>query len=287
MTSIFDMLRQRRGTAWEEARLADDVRTVRFSDLEGLIRKRAVGLRSVGIKAGDRVLIAEPNSVDWITSMLAVMRLGGIVAPINPGSTQREIEIYEGIVKPVGILAKDCAGVGRLNWREPDTDPGEGALPRAPEAEDPALILFTSGTTGVPKAALQLHKTLVYSGEGITSWLRLDRNDRLLLCMPLFHANAIYYSLMGGLCAGASIFVTPSFSVSRFWQTVRSTGATEVNLMGPMIAMLLRAPEQENDRQNSLRLIYTAAVRTDVAEAFSRRFNVRIIEGYGLTETPY
>jgi crotonobetaine/carnitine-CoA ligase len=285
--TVFDILRQRRDTAWREAHLADATRTVAFSALEGLVRKRAVGFQRAGLKAGDRVLVAQPNSVDWVLSALAIMRIGGIAAPINPDSTVREIEVYKSVVKPAAILAKDGAGAETLRWQEPDDDPGDGALPRLPAADDPALILFTSGTTGHPKAALQPHRTLVYSGEGIASWLQLDSSDRLLLCMPLFHANGIYYSLMGGLSAGASIFIAPSFSVSRFWQTVRAAGATEVNLMGPMIAMLQRAPEQPDDRDNSLRLVYTAAVRQDVAEAFSRRFDVEIVEGYGLTETPF
>ena len=139
----------------------------------------------------------------------------------------------------------------------------------------------------MPKAAVQRHGTLALSGEGFAHWLQLSPGDRLLLTMPMFHANAIYYSIMGGLCAGASMTILPRFSVTGFWDAVRRAGATEVNLMGPMVAMLLTAPERPDDRDNPLKVVYTAAVRPAVMAAFARRFDVEVVEGYGMTETPY
>ena len=100
----------------------------------------------------------------------------------------------------------------------------------------------------------------------------------MLLCMPLFHANAIYYSLMGALCAGTMLDIAPRFSVSQFWDRVRAAGSTEVNLMGPMIAMLLRPPPATDDRNHQLRLVYTSAVKRAVAVEFTRLLHPDFLE---------
>jgi carnitine-CoA ligase len=287
LSTVFHLLAERSASGWEEASISDDAGRLRCSDLLGAVEERAASLALAGVKRGDRVLIALRNSIEWIVSTFAVMRLGAIAAPMDPEATEREVRVYESIVEPRGAIVAHATE----RFRCPILLPGNGtpvrSLPQPPGPDDSALILFTSGTTGFPKAAVQPHRVLVYAGEGLRSWLGLTAHDRLLLCMPLFHANGIYYSLMGGLCAGANIHVAPRFSVSGFWDLMRRVGATEVNLMGPMIAMLLSQKPSPGDRDHSLKLVYTAAVRQKVAEEFSSRFGVDIVEGYGLTETPY
>jgi crotonobetaine/carnitine-CoA ligase len=262
---------------------------MRLDELFARVLARAASLSAAGIRPRDRVLVCLPNSVDWIVSTLAVMRLGAIAAPIDPAATSREIDLYEQIIGPAGVIADPGRAdspfrAPPLPWREANP---ASILDPPPRAQDRALILFTSGTTGRPKAAVLRHSTLVHSGEGFAHWVGLTPADRLLFCMPLFHANAIYYSLMGAFCAGASMVILPRFSVSRFWESIRASRATQVNLMGPMVSMLLRQPETPDEGHNPLRLVYTAAVAPDAARAFMRRFRVEIVEGYGMTETPY
>lgn len=293
MTTVFDVLNCLAGAKSTAAAIEDAAQRLPLSELRAVVERRAAALLRRGLRPGDRALIAQGNSVDWIVSTLAVMRLGAIAVPINPGATARESAVYEDVVEPrLVLLDADAAAPAR--FRAVSVSPAVDALaedpaplPGLPGADDRALILFTSGTTGMPKAAVQRHGTLVLSGEGFAHWLELSPRDRLLLTMPMFHANAIYYTIMGGLCSGASLTILPRFSVTGFWDSVRRAGATEVNLMGPMVAMLLTAPERPDDRDNSLRLVYTAAVRPAVMAEFARRFAVEVVEGYGMTETPY
>ena len=293
MTTVFDVLRRLAGTGNSAATIEDGAQRLPLSQLGSVVDRRAAALLHWGLRPGDRALIAQGNSTDWIVSTLAVMRLRAIAVPINPRATTRESAVYEDVVEPrLVLLDADAASPER--FRAACLSPpgaslvGDPAvLPASPGADDRAVILFTSGTTGVPKAAVQSHGTLVLSGEGFGDWLRLSPSDRLLLTMPMFHANAIYYTIMGALCTGAKMTILPRFSVSGFWDAVRRAGATEVTLMGPMVAMLLTVPERPDDRDNPLRLVYTAAVRPAVMAEFARRFDVEVVEGYGMTETPY
>ena len=292
MTTLFVALAARI-SAGDRTGLSDASGACGWEELDRRVRLRAIFLQSQGVSRGERVLLAEPNSVDWVVSALAIMRMGAIAAPIAPQATAREVSTYRETISPAatlaapGTAAAEAAG-GRLLRTDGDLAGAElSDLPEAPAPDDPALILFTSGTTGFPKAAVQSHRVLVQAGQGVAHWLGLTPADRLFLCMPLFHANAIYYSLMGGLCAAASVHIVPKFSVSNFWDSIRAVGATEVNLMGPMVAMLLSRPEALDPPEHPLRLIYTAAVRLEVAQEIGRRFGVEVIEGYGMTETPF
>src|SRR5438874_1655231 len=100
--TIFDLLSVRTDQRWKEATIEDAVTRVQLGDLANRVDERATALRAAGVRVGDRVLISYPNSVDWVISALAVMRLGAIAAPIDPGATAREIASYEGIIDPVG-----------------------------------------------------------------------------------------------------------------------------------------------------------------------------------------
>ena len=222
VTTVFDILHRLATTDRPAGAVEDGAQRLLLSHLGAAVDRRAAALLGKGLRPGDRALIAQGNSVDWIVSAFAVMRLRAIAVPINPGATPRESAVYEDVVEPrLALVDADAAAPGR--FRAPplapaaaslDADPA--ALPAPPGPDDRALILFTSGTTGMPKAAVQRHGTLALSGEGFAHWLQLSPGDRLLLTMPMFHANAIYYSIMGGLCAGASMTILPRFSVTGF-----------------------------------------------------------------------
>ena len=101
---------------------------------------------------------------------------------------------------------------------------------RRPDTADAVCVfIYTSGTTGFPKGVMHSQRNLVLAGEGFVERMYLQPDDRLLCVLPMFHVNAICYSLGGALAAGATLILEPRFSASRFWQTVEETGATEVN----------------------------------------------------------
>jgi crotonobetaine/carnitine-CoA ligase len=164
------------------------------------------------------------------------------------------------------------------------------AFPDVPEisADAPAELLFTSGTTGLPKAAVQSYRSMMLTGEAFADWLGLVPSDRLFTCLPLAHVNARFYSTMGALAAGATLVLEEKFSASAFWRWMAESRATEVNTIGAMLRILLQAPASALDRSHALRLVYTSpALGAELHRAFEARFGVRLVVGYGMTECTF
>ena len=154
---------------------------------------------------------------------------------------------------------------------------------------DVALMLPTSGTTSASKLVMQTHRAMVLAGEGFPWWIDIRSSDRLLTALPLFHLNALAYSVLGSLSVGASLVLLPRFSASRFLGQTRYYGGTQFNAVGALLEILMRQPERSNDSENPLRLCYAApapASRRRHLE-IERRFGFEITAGYALSETPY
>jgi carnitine-CoA ligase len=131
------------------------------------------------------------------------------------------------------------------------------------------------------------HAAYVLSGEAFPSWIGLTADDRLWTCMPLFHLNAQAYSLMTALAHGLPLTLSARFSASRFWHDARAADATATNLVGAMLELLARQPE-DAFTPGPLRTIYAAPAPSGPDRmALERRFEVRIVTGYGMTELPF
>jgi len=134
---------------------------------------------------------------------------------------------------------------------------------------------------------MHTHRSYVLCGEAMTVRSALSTEDRLMAILPLFHANAQFYSIMGSLAAGASIILIPRFSANRFWRQARRYGATQFNFIGAIGRILAARPAEEFDPGHSIRVANGALVPLDVYQAFTDRFNIyHVIDGYGLTECP-
>jgi crotonobetaine/carnitine-CoA ligase len=116
-------------------------------------------------------------------------------------------------------------------------------------------------------------------------WLQPD--DRLLCILPMFHINALFYSLAGTLAAGATLVLVPKFSASTFWRTAAESGATQANIIAAIGNILARRPRDEFDPRHRLRVIYGAPISPNLERTFRDDFHVPVmIEGYGMTEIP-
>ena len=156
----------------------------------------------------------------------------------------------------------------------------------SPEA--PAELLYTSGTTGMPKAAVQSYRSMMLTGEAFADWLALGPEDRLFTCLPLAHINARFYSTMGAFAAGATLALEERFSASAFWSWMAESGATVVNTIGAMLHILLQAPQSPGERRHQLRIVYTSpAIGEELHRSFEKRFGVRLVVGYGMTECTF
>jgi crotonobetaine/carnitine-CoA ligase len=269
----------------------------------------ADALHGRGIGTGDRVAIAARNGSGHVLLLFALARLGAVLVPINPEIGVRELR-YALTHADVSAVLTDAALLDTLRQAlEPDARspwlalvqaaPGHdlpdlasmaagavGApLPPPPAADDPCVMIFTSGTTGFPKGVMHSQRNLLLVGEANLGRMRLQPDDRLLVVLPFFHVNALFYSLGGMLASGCTLVLVEKFSASRFWQTVVETGTTAVNIIEAMGTILKSRDRAEYRPDHRLRVVY--GVRQNAQAAFRDDFGVpHLLTGFGMTEIP-
>jgi len=154
----------------------------------------------------------------------------------------------------------------------------------APAPDSLFMLIFTSGTSGDPKAVRITHEKITFPGAYLVERLGLDRDDVLFVSMPLFHSNSVMAGWAPGLTCGATIALGEKFSASRLLEDVRRYGATYLNYVGKPLSYVLATPELPDDADNPLRLAFgNEAGDRDIA-AFARRFDCRVVDGFGSTE---
>ena len=229
------------------------------------------------------------NTAPYLLCLLAVIAAGAVAVPVNPASAPAELAGLAGQVRP-RLLVTDPTLAGLVEAAGITGVPGasadELAGPAAGSAElqvrarpdDLAVLIPTSGTTGRSKLVMQTHRAYAMAGEGFPYWMGLDRDDRLMTSLPLFHINATAYSVLGSLACGAGLVLLPRFSASGFLDSARRHGATEFNAIGAMLEILMRQPERPDDADTDLRLCYTGpSPAREWQEAFERRFGLRVV----------
>jgi carnitine-CoA ligase len=285
-----------------------DEGSLTFSAAVAQVAVTAQGLRDAGVRQGDLIMVTARTTPPYLLCWLALAALGAISVSVNPRSAPAELA---GLVRqtqpravitdqglaplvadgaagdppPLGVLDADVlttgwAGAGGAGpWR----------LPAAPvQPDDLAVLIPTSGTTGRSKLVMQTHRAYVMAGEGFPYWMELTAADRLMTSLPLFHINAPAYSVMGSLASGAGLVLLPRFSASGFLGAARRHGATEFNAIGAMLEILMRQPPRPDDADTPLRLCYTGpAPARERQEEMERRFGLRIVVGYAMSESPY
>ena len=154
----------------------------------------------------------------------------------------------------------------------------------APEAHSLFMLIFTSGTSGDPKAVRITHEKITVPGAYLTERLELSGDDVFYLSMPLFHSNAVMAGWAPALHCGATMALCEKFSASRLLEDVRRYGATYLNYVGKPLSYVMATPEQPDDHDNPLRLAFgNEAGDRDIA-GFARRFDCTVVDGFGSTE---
>jgi crotonobetaine/carnitine-CoA ligase len=256
-----------------------------------------------GVRPGDLVVVTTRTTPPYLLCWLALAWLGAICVPTDPSGQPREFAGLVAQVRPRLIVsdadateltatATATSELGLIDIAElvPDwrvSAAGSGATSSS-RPDDVVVLIPTSGTTGRSKLVMQTQRAYAMAGEGFPYWMELDHDDRLMTSLPLFHINAAAYSALGSLACGAGLVLLPRFSASGFLDAARRHGATEFNAIGAMLEILTRQPERHDDADNPLRLCYTGpSPAKEWQEAFERRFGMRLVCGYGLSESPY
>jgi crotonobetaine/carnitine-CoA ligase len=288
--------------------LRTDDGTLTFGAAAGQVARLAARLGAAGVRRGDLVVVTARTTPPYLLCWLALASLGAVTVPTDPSATRAELAGLVSQVRPrrlvtdpsvlstpdlagLDLPASDVLDIDTLvgDWRAADAADGGDRPPAATvRPEDIAVLIPTSGTTGRSKLVMQTHRAYAMAGQGFPYWMELTSDDRLMTSLPLFHINAPAYSVLGSLSCGAGLVLLPRFSASGFLDSARRHGATEFNAIGAMLEMISRQPPRPDDAGTSLRLCYTGpSPARQWQEDFERRFGLRIVCGYAMSESPY
>jgi len=281
-----------------------------YAELRRQVGELRGGLTRLGLSPGDRVAIVSANNWFFVVSYLAVVGVGAVAVPLNPASPTRELARELGVVGakvaiigPTGrpaaeALDRDALGVEHVLAPErvgvEGAEPLESLFPgpSAPIVEraddDLAVLIFTAGTAGSPKAAMLTHGNLRSNLEQIQEHpgRAIKADDVSLGVLPLFHIFGLNVVLGLSLYAGASIVLVERFDPVAALETIGDHHISVVAGAPPMFTGWLGLPPGHGDELRQIRLAITGAapMTAEAVEAFGQRFGVTIHEGYGLTE---
>jgi len=308
-----ELLETRANEKGEEIFLLFGEERLSYAEIDRRANRIANGLAALGLGPGDGIAIMMGNSPMWLAVFFATQKLGAYAVPINVAlrgdglayvldhSEAKALVIGADLLESFIPLKAGRAGLRHLIVDSSEAPAGQPVPPdaisvdqlAAGSAERPsaraelnaaAILLYTSGTTGLPKAVVLRHGSFDFSGLAVFAQLGYRPGDTLYTCLPLFHANALFLTVMQGLNSGFRVALGRRFSARRFWDEVRRYGATTFNALGAMIPILLKQPVRPDDGENPVRLVFSAATPAWAWEEFERRFKVDIWEGYGAVD---
>lgn len=266
------------------------------------------------IKAGDRVGIIAKNHYTHLLLLFSLAKLSAILLPINPEFGTAELGyilknsepvmlfIESSLLDKVRVACAEKSLSPKTIFLDQSNDPNlksehqnlKDALKEfenfigtesSPQAEDTCVIIYTSGTTGFPKGVMHSQRSFLLCGEAYIERLYIQTDDRIMVVLPLFHMNALFYSVAGALCAGATLALMPRFSASQFWKQAAESKATTVNLIEAACNILKLRPRSEFHPEHQIRCAY--GVRNSAHDVFLNEFHIPyFVSGYGMTEIP-
>jgi crotonobetaine/carnitine-CoA ligase len=289
-----------------------------YRDMHLYSNKVANGLKKIGMKPGVGLSLMEINSPEFLFTLFGTWKLGGYAVLINTAlkgvtlqyiidhSDSKILVIHWSMLDAYLNIKKDLPKIKHViveineapaDFKIPDGMVSLQELMEAPdddiEAEidfdEKSYLMYTSGTTGPPKATTFFYKKTIAGNalQTASGLLRLflgGGDDVMFTCLPLFHGNALQITTMPGYLTETPVVLSKRFSASRHWDICRKYDVTSFNLLGAMPQFMLKQPERPNDGENKVKLIVSAACPKELVIPFEKRFNVEIKEFYGAVD---
>jgi len=289
-----------------------DGRRFTYREIYEAAKAAAAGFTKLGIEHGDHVALFASNSPEQLLSIFGLGMIGAVVVPINSASSGQLLQYYLDQSDSMAVIVDDelrgalaevapllpnielaitiprgDADAAKLPWPTHDFQEvisGPGEEPKGEvRFNDLAMLLYSSGTTGPAKANMLLQATTLMVGMTTAESHGYHDSDITYSALPLSHAAGLLCLTYGALVADAQVAISRHFSVSRFWDEIRSSKATVTTMLSSMINLIWSQPERPDDADNALRTVNMSPIPS-FARDFERRFNLRIVGSYGLSD---
>lgn len=300
-TSIGKVVQDRAARYGDKVFLRFGDEQITYREANETVNRYAAILAARGVGHGDVVGIMLRNSPEPVLLMLASVKCGAVAGMLNYNQRGDVLKHSFGLLGAKAVVA-DTDFVEPITESGADTDglltiddlkrlaasapTGNPPTTAAVLAKDDAFYIFTSGTTGMPKASVMTHYRWLRALAGFGGLgMRLTSKDTLYCCLPLYHNNALTVALSSVLNSGATLAIGKQFSASKFWDEVIRYDATAFVYIGEICSYLLSQPPKDTDRKHKVRVICGNGLRPAIWEDFTKRFGIeRVCEFYGASE---
>lgn len=302
MTTLATKLAERARLDSGRTALITDEGTWSWGELASQSFRLSGYLRRQGLRKGDRVALICGNRAAYLIAWFAAANLGAITVTVNVGlvgdglryaliQSQSSFLLIEEALHE--SLAADINRIDQPLIKLRFTEESDLVALTANEPEDPVYaglgsepitIVYTSGTTGSPKGVLNCHTAYLESGRRLAHSLNIIPDDRIMVMLPLFHANPQIYAVMTALETGCAIIIRKRFSASRVFDEARQFGATMFTYVGSVLAMIA-AKLPDGDRKHRVTRCVGGGCSAEVWHKMQEKFGVTPFELYGMSET--
>ncbi|MBV9235613.1 MAG: AMP-binding protein [Xanthobacteraceae bacterium] len=298
---ITDLLRDRAEDRPEAAFIITPEREYGFREILNASQRMAGLLERWGIGKGDHVALIAGNSAAFLVAWFGANLLGAVAVTLNNAliadglrysidqsdsrvlivdrawedSRARHLTERQAVL-PRLVIEDDASFLHMLAAQE------RGAEVRVPP-QAPCTILYTSGTTGLPKGVVNCHNAYDAAGRATVEALRITADDRIMVFLPLFHVNPQMYAVMSALRTGAGVIILARFSATTFFDDAIRYGATGCTFVGTVLSILVKRHEGVR-HDHKVRFLFGGGATAPVWREVEHRFNIKIHEVYGMTE---
>ena len=288
-----------------------------FRDMHRISNQLANGFLDIGIGKGDGIALMNLNSPEFLFTIFAAVKLGAYVVLINNGlkgdglkyiidhSDASSIVVHWSFLDTFLEIRDQLPKLKKMIVDLRDA-PDDFKVPEGFEIitklmegsaneinidvslNDLCMLMYTAGTTGLPKAITFFQGKLLgnYNIKTLMKYtlVLVQPKDIVFTPLPLFHSNALFLSTLAAYLTGTPLILGKRFSASRHWDICRKYGVTVFNTLGAIVNFVMRQPEKGNDKEHKVNRVNTAACPKDIWEAFENRFGVKVQEAYGATD---